>query len=54
MTGYCFKCKSQRELNQANEVTMKNKRRAMRGQCAACGSTVYRFVPRPLSGGEGT
>jgi len=42
--GYCVKCKCQRELNQASEVTLKNKRRAMRGQCMACGSVVYRFV----------
>lgn len=40
MTGYCFKCKGQRELTQAREVTLKNKRRAMRGQCAACGAAV--------------
>lgn len=30
-TGYCVKCKSKSEMKDAQKVTMKNKRSAMKG-----------------------
>ncbi|MEK6732779.1 MAG: DUF5679 domain-containing protein, partial [Candidatus Omnitrophota bacterium] len=29
--GYCVKCKAKKEMKDAKEVTMKNKRKAMKG-----------------------
>lgn len=41
--AYCVKCKQKREMRNAREVTMKNGRRAMRGTCAVCGTTLNRL-----------
>ena len=41
--AYCVKCKQKREILHAQEVTMKNGRRAVRGTCAICGSGIYRI-----------
>jgi pimeloyl-ACP methyl ester carboxylesterase len=41
--AYCVKCKQKREILNAQEVTMKNGRLAMRGTCATCGSGIYRI-----------
>lgn len=49
MEGYCVKCKAKCEISNGKEVEMKakgnNKRRAMKGQCAKCGTTVFRILP---------
>jgi hypothetical protein len=37
---YCVKCKKKTELKDAQKVTMKNGKPALRGQCAVCGTTV--------------
>ncbi len=46
--GYCVKCKAKREMKNANEVAMKGKggvqRRAMKGQCPDCGTTMFRIL----------
>lgn len=46
--GYCVKCKSKREMVEANEVEMKGKggtkRRAMKGKCPKCGTTMFRIM----------
>lgn len=41
--AYCVKCKQKREMLDAHEVTMKNGRRAVRGTCAVCGTTLNRM-----------
>ena len=33
MEGYCLKCKAKKEMKEANEITMKNGRKAMKGKC---------------------
>ena len=33
--GYCVKCKAKKEMKDAQEVTMKNGRKAMKGSCPA-------------------
>ena len=35
MTGYCLKCKEHREMQETEQVTMKNGRPATRGKCGA-------------------
>ena len=44
MEAYCVKCHEKREIEVAEEVTFKNGRKAKRGPCGHCGTTVYRFV----------
>ena len=43
-TGFCVKCKKKREMKDAKEVVMKNKRRAMKGKCPECGTGMYRIL----------
>lgn len=43
-TGYCVKCKSKRDIKDAKEVTMKNKRKAVKGKCPECGTGMYRIL----------
>ena len=42
--GYCVKCRTKREMKDAEEVTMKNKRKAMKGKCSECGTGMYRIL----------
>ena len=42
--GYCVKCKDKREMSEAQEVTMKNGRRAMKGKCPNCGTGMYKIL----------
>jgi hypothetical protein len=42
--AYCVKCKAKREMSNAKEVTMKNGRKAMKGQCPKCGTGMYRIL----------
>ena len=42
--GYCVKCKTKREMSEAQEVTMKNGRRAMKGKCPNCGTGMYKIL----------
>jgi Domain of unknown function (DUF5679) len=37
---YCVKCKTKREMKNAQQVTMKNGKPALKGQCAVCGTTI--------------
>jgi hypothetical protein len=41
--AYCVKCKQKREFD-GEEVTMKNGRRAARGKCPVCGTTLNRIL----------
>ncbi|MDI6732953.1 MAG: DUF5679 domain-containing protein [Planctomycetota bacterium] len=42
--GYCVKCKTMREIKDAKEVTMKNKRKAVKGKCPTCGTGMYKIL----------
>jgi hypothetical protein len=42
--AYCVKCKAKREMSNAQEVTMKNGRRAMKGTCPTCGTGMYKIL----------
>lgn len=39
--AYCVKCKDKKEMKNPQEVTMKNKRKAMKGECPTCGTGMY-------------
>ena len=43
MTGYCMKCRESRDIQSAEQVTMKNGRPATRGKCAKCGTTIFKI-----------
>ncbi len=43
--GYCVKCKAKdKEMVEAQEVTMKNGRKAMKGKCPDCGTGMYKIL----------
>ena len=44
VSAYCVKCKGKREMSSATQVTMKNKRKAMKGKCPKCGTGMYRIL----------
>lgn len=43
MKAYCFKCKTQREIKDPKEVTLKNGRKAVKGTCTVCGGKISRM-----------
>ena len=43
MEAYCFKCRSKREIQGAQQVTLKNGRPATQGTCPQCGTKVFRI-----------
>jgi hypothetical protein len=44
MEGYCVKCKAKKEIKTPVEVTMKNGRKAMKGNCPTCGTGMFRIL----------
>jgi hypothetical protein len=42
--GYCVKCKASKEMKDTQQVTMKNKRQAMKGKCPDCGTGMYKIL----------
>lgn len=42
--GYCVKCKAKREMNDAEEIVMKNKRKALKGKCPTCGTGMFKIL----------
>ena len=44
MEAYCVKCKAKKEMKDAEKVTMKNGRPAMKGKCPDCGTGLYRIL----------
>ena len=43
MQAYCLKCRTQRELQKPEKVTMKNGKPATRGVCPVCATKMYRI-----------
>ena len=43
MQAYCLKCRTQRDMKDAKEVTMKNGKPATSGTCPVCGTKMYRI-----------
>ena len=44
MDAYCVKCKKKTLMKDAQKVTMKNGRPAMKGKCPDCGTGLYRIL----------
>ena len=42
-TFYCVKCRTKREDPNAQSVTMKNGKKAMKGKCPVCGTGMYKI-----------
>lgn len=41
--AYCLRCRQQKEVADAEQVTLKNGRPATRGKCSDCSATVFRI-----------
>ena len=44
MQAYCLKCKSKKEMKHAENITMKNGRKAMKGKCPDYGTAVFKIL----------
>jgi DNA polymerase II large subunit len=44
-TAFCVRCKATVELKDAQQITMKNGRPALKGKCTKCGTSVFRILP---------
>ena len=42
-TAYCMKCRNTVEMKAPKQVTLKNRRLAVRGTCSCCGTQVFRI-----------
>jgi hypothetical protein len=42
--GYCVKEKTQKPMNNAQLITLKNGKQALQGVCASCGTKMTKFV----------
>lgn len=43
MEAYCLKCRTKREMQNAQQVTMKNGKPATSGSCPVCSTKMYRI-----------
>ncbi len=43
MEAYCVKCRSKREIQDPEFITMKNGKPATQGVCPSCGTKVFRI-----------
>jgi hypothetical protein len=43
MQAYCLKCRQKREMNNPQQVSLKNGRPATQGSCPVCGTKMYRI-----------
>ncbi|MFH1387271.1 MAG: DUF5679 domain-containing protein [bacterium] len=41
--AYCVKCKKKQTMQDAKVVTMKNGRKASKGKCPDCGTSMFRI-----------
>ena len=41
--AYCLKCRTKRQISNAQEVTLKNGRPATQGTCPVCSTKVFRI-----------
>lgn len=44
MEAYCVKCKAKKEIKDPENVTLKNGRKAVKGKCPDCGTSMFRIV----------
>lgn len=41
--AYCVKCKAKREMKNPQQITMKNGRKATKGECPVCGTKMFKI-----------
>lgn len=41
--AYCVKCRKKVEVKNPKQITMKNGRKATKGECPKCGTKVFRI-----------
>lgn len=41
--AYCVKCKKKQTMNDVKQVTMKNGRKASKGKCPVCGTSMFKI-----------
>jgi len=44
---YCFKCREKKEIENPEEVTMKNGGRGLEVVCPKCGTKMFSFLGKP-------
>ena len=44
MEAYCVKCKTKKEMENPQKVTLKNGKKAIKGICPDCGTSLFRIV----------
>ncbi len=49
--AYCVKEKTKKPMRDAQEVTLKNGKRALQGVCSSCGTKMLKFVSSKNKGG---
>jgi len=40
---YCVKCRAKKEVSNPEQITMKNGKKALRGQCPDCGTKMFKI-----------
>ncbi len=45
-TGYCLKCKTEKEMKNEQKIGMKNSQVVIKGTCSDCGTDMYKVLPR--------
>ncbi|HEY4386932.1 MAG TPA: DUF5679 domain-containing protein [Ktedonobacteraceae bacterium] len=43
--AYCIRCKANREMQNEQQIMMKNGKPAIQGPCVACGTKLTRILP---------
>lgn len=43
MEAYCVKCRAKKEMQNAQEITMKNGKPATQGTCPDCGTKMFKI-----------
>ena len=49
MEAYCFKCRERREMRNPEEVTLKNGRPAVKGECGTCGTKMFKIGKKAVA-----
>ncbi len=43
--AYCVKCKAEKPIADAVEQSLKNGRKALKGKCPTCGTSIFKMLP---------
>jgi len=48
MEARCMKCKKQVDVENSEQIVMKNGKQALKGMCCICGTKVFRILPKEM------